>query len=334
MKLNFILCMSGLCISNCVALYIPRCPIFVDGLTKAVGQSDSTTLSNYDVCLEALQDECCTTGYYQENVDTIQQCYNTDESFAGLLKVMCTPNSMGGYCEVQPKLDTEVCKGGSNSSCSSECRNYLISIRGDLSCCIARVYNDSTSFGYIPDLFGHALWSSCDIEPVTTQDCPPSKVTIPPYQPDPSCRTSSDYLQRIFSTTCKLQYMDAIVNRLLSTRECQADPEDTDDFYALCTVDRFGRYCGEFREENILSGFFSAANDSCHNTSTCDSLCIETLKNTTNAVGCCFNEDYNTTSTHDWLSSDFWFLCNVESPGLCQQRYTDEGKGKISTPKT
>ncbi len=255
--------------------------------------------SNQDDCDMVVHDELCTNGFYQDVVNVYQRC--NDAFRSTIFQDYCTPNSMGGYCFFSQYNPLErnvrrVC-ASSNSTCSQECRDLLISTRSELGCCIQSFRNRSN---HIP--YAYSLWSSCDVEPVT-QECPPSTVTLSPTPVDPTCSNNgAALLQLLYSAVCKRQYRRAVLNRLSLTEGCQNYSSSLTEF-SFCSSNRLGTYCRAAYSDNL----FTAASESCSNTSTCDPLCIETLNNITNTVGCCFND--STGNQWDWLSAEFWTMC-------------------------
>ncbi len=155
----------------------------------------------------------------------------------------------------------------------------------------------------------------CGLAVVWSQRCPPSTVTLSPT-PVESCYTQ----QLLYSTVCTLQYRKSVLNALSRQEGCRNYSTHFTEF-SFCASNTLGTYC-----EAILNYNFTAASRSCRNTSTCDPLCIETLNNITNTVGCCFNYRFNSTGnpSWDWLSAEFWSMCNLDSPGFCELRLVND----------
>ena len=309
MKHLLFLCVIALCITRA----------FLIEKTGTQSQESKPKKKKLHKCILRLRKEVCTNGFCQDIVDADQQCSNkTFESSSWMFQVWCTPDLKGGYCEPDPKLDITACDNESNL----ECRNNLIRAKR-LGCCMASVYNDSAFYVQKHALFNLSLWLDYSIEPVAIEGCLPSHIRVSPSYLDPTCNC----IENILSRACRHKYMDAI-SSMLAIEECSNTTHSAHilkNLHSTCAANRFGVYCGTI--QNDLDNLFAAASESCSNTSTCDPLCIETLNNITNTVGCCFNENYNTTnSTVDWLSDEFWSKCNLKSPGLCKIRLADEGR--------
>ncbi len=250
-----------------------------------------------------------------------QQCNNQNQ--AKIWQTICRPNFKGVLCSY---INTSGMYNSverhclsSNSNCSSECRDTLVSTRNKLGCCIATFFNDSTSKVYDPALFGYSLWSGCDVEPVT-EECPPSTITLESPWVDPTCNNPDALSQLRIRAMCKRQYFDSFRERFLSVKECQSY---TSVLANECKINRFGIYCSD---TGLIYHKFTVASLKCADTSTCDPLCLETLNGIVNTVGCCFNEGYNNTNDtkQDWLSYEFWTKCNLKSPGFCKQKFADD----------
>lgn len=321
----FLLCATKLCRTGIVEYYYNGHSFLMNmaydsqeqpGLHRIHRRQDDSDL----LCSNIVHDELCTNGQAQDYVDVYQNCnISQASSVAQIFEELCTPNSRGGYCPFRSTLQLGDICDTTNFNCSSECRDFLMRTRSELGCCIASIYNDSATAA----LYNYTLWSSCKIEPVT-QECPPSTVTLTQNQVDlMSCDNLATAAQLLYSRLCRLQYRDSILNRLYSTAGCQ-NFTSYDTEFPYCKSNRFGTYCNAIRL--IIRELYTTASESCVNNSTCDPLCIQALNNITSTVGCCFNDQYNQTDdadTIDWLSFEFWSMCHLESPGLCELRFVD-----------
>ena len=319
---------SGLCSTSATRSYDHRQPLLANIKTHLVRQSKFHKFKRQveDNHCDALAREVfCTNGFYNGYANVLQRC-NYSES-ATYFQDICTPNSMGRFCIADTytlQKDFESACDSSNSTCNSECRDVLVSIRSEEGCCIASIYNDSSKIWfYSPEPFSYTLWSNCGVEPVT-QACPPSTITLTQTEPDPTCSGNlTSTLQLLYSTICRRQYIDSFVMQL-TAQGCS----DLFGFDSLCRANKFGTYCDTV-EYDQFDFLFDAASVSCSDTSTCDLPCMEALNNITNTVGCCFIERYNNTRTYNhWLSDEFWSMCNIIYPGLCENRFVDHNEGK------
>lgn len=168
-------------------------------------------------------------------------------------------------------------------------------------------------FSFDDPSYSYPLWSSCGVEPVT-QKCPPSPIVIYPVPVDPTC-TAAVAEARLTSITCRKKYVEDTRRKLSVTQGC------TDYKYpggGVCNANANGVYCKALLS---MDQNYTAASESCQDTSRCDLVCIDTLNSITNTVGCCFMDQYNSTSraTEKWLSYDFWLRCDLQSPGYCKE---------------
>ena len=323
---TFTFCVSALCITSVVGSYNHGHPLLINAKTHFQGRPEPHKIfkrqANFRQCDMVLLKELCTNGAYQDYASVFQRC--NDSTTAYLFQTICTPNSMGEVCADDIFLQKgikRVCSD-SNSTCSSDCKDLLNSTRSELGCCIASIYNDSTTpLLYSPTAYAYPLWSSCEVEPVEAE-CPPSLITLPPAQDDTICSSYShiEKTQLASATLCTPHFINPIL-QLSSKLNCYSIVTELS-----CRVNQLGLYCGALYE--ISYDFFVAANESCNDTTTCDPLCTEILNSMANTVGCCFNQDYNNTRalsplTFEWLSYEFWSMCDLRPPGLCELRLVD-----------
>ncbi len=238
------------------------------------------------------------------------QCGRYDDARVG--QAYCFQNSMGQYCVL---IDTSSLPGACNySKCSQECKDLLISTRAQVGCCIPSFFNNSEIFDHDSRApYDYSLWSSCGVEPVT-QKCPPGPIIIHPIPIDPTC-TEAVADARVQSIACRKQLVEDIRNKLAATQGCENYKYPGG---GECNANVRGVYCKTLQG---LGSNYTAASNSCHDTSTCDPLCIQTLNNIINTAGCCFMDQYNATSdaTEKWLKYEFWSRCDLKSTGYCKE---------------
>lgn len=302
-----LLCMSALCITSIAGFYNKEHPN-VEGQTEPHKISKRQEVSDQDyACNQVLASEVCTNGQYQEYASLSQRC-NDSVVVQFYQDVFCAYNQMDIFCGLANYSlllsNIAIFCNNSSPSCSQDCRDHLIRARSELGCCINAVID-------IDEQFAYPMWSRCGVEPVTRK-CSTS-FTLPPIQVDPTCDEDA-YLERSRSITCRQPYVEGLRERL-TTEGCQGLADEI----TFCKANQFGTYCDTLEEYNFESNL-TLASWSCRNISICDPLCIETLDNIINTLGCCFNDRYNTTNSDQyyWLSYEFWSMCGLESPGLCE----------------
>lgn len=270
-------------------------------------------------CERLTLNELCTNGFYQEYASLAVRC-NDPTIATGFLREYCSRNSLGDYCYfLENNYDTLVTNACNSSltTCTPACRRLLAAIRTRLGCCIS-IFNDSTSvFAHLRP-FRNSLWSLCGVEPVTEQ-CT-SSIDLTGIQADKTC-TLQAYNQLIYTdVTCRRENVES-TRRALTSVGCRDDI-----FYSQmrqsCAVNENGQYCQTLPLQS--SRFEARASAACEDTSVCDTHCIETLKDITSAVGCCFVDEFNSTSDEipDWMSFEYWQRCNLVSPGFCNARFS------------
>ena len=159
------------------------------------------------------------------------------------------------------------------------------------------------------------------MEPVTEQ-CTPSSFNLS-VAVDPTCNVREFY-KRLFSRVlCRREHVESLKSAL------EGCPEELEYIDTLCMVSEEGLYClASFGFEDIFPLGTTTVSTNCHDTSTCAPLCIATLNNITNIVGCCLNSVFNNTQRsrrdyYRYYSYEFWRRCGLTSPGFCEVRLTD-----------
>ena len=309
--LLLLLCVSALWVRSTAGSYNGGHPLLVNRKTHPQGQPGlyKRQGSPYqgELCTPIIA-ALCTNGEFQEYANFLQHCNYSD--VAQTVKDTCAHNSMGVYCageyEIEFGID-EVCDIFS-STCSPECRDYLIGTRDRLGCCMEFSYAES-------------FLSLCGVESVT-EECS-STITLHPTKVHSTCSIDA-LLTQSASIFCRRRYVEEIKGILAATEECQDF-----DFDDQCKVNRFGTYCTTHLDD--LWSSYTTAYLSCTDNSTCESSCFKALNNISNTIGCCFNEGFNNTNDRDWwLSGTYWSMCNLKSPGLCEVKFIDD-PGKPSS---
>ena len=277
-------------------------------------------LAGQDHCDEVIYDEVCTNGLLQGYANLLQQC--NEPRFAEYLQKLCTPNSQGKYCGyvdiLSLRANIEKACHVPRSTCSQECEEILTNVRNELGCCVATL-NDTT------DPFSYSLWKRCSIENVSEPCQAESTITMTSLEQDPLCDGiwSSIYLRRLYSSIiCRKQYVEELRDRLRGMQGCE-DHVLIQDLQDVCRANAAGQHC-----EAELSMFSQAtmASASCGDASECNSDCAMALGSIADTTGCCFNEEYNSTSnsgvTFDWMSYEFWSECGLKPLEVCEEKLT------------
>ena len=268
-----------------------------------------------DPCTAGMLYSQCTSGYYQNEVNISLACNSRE--IAEFYQKNCQSSSSGLLCgavQTYTSLEepiTTTC-GSSPTSCSSDCQDLLTTIRAELGCC-ANVLND-TNFGTVATVFNNSLWSLCNVEPVT-EECEPGPITLPEIDIDPDCDAFSIRARKRDEVTCRTQYLESLRDATIESCGFYPNVFDSD----RCAVNEEGMYCDAIPNDDFFVSI--DASDNCADTSTCDPLCINILRNITS---CCFINENNSTSRYDWLSYDFWSQCGLTSPGFCELKFNDE----------
>ena len=278
-------------------------------------------------CQRITTSQQCTSGYVQALYSLSLQCdqSQTAENFQD----SCRQNSMGDYCGVATTYIQDIqailraCPN-SMSTCSTQCKGRLVNIRDELGCCINVIFNQTRNMqlyaAYGP-AFQYSLWSSCELEGITN-NCT-SVIESLPVPVDPSCDVLS-YQEQMERIQCERRYIEPTLNALSSESTCQLFYQST---LEQCGVNEvLGRSCLELLP--VLETNFSVAFRTCRNTSICEPLCRSILENFKASAGCCINNFYNSSITeisgtrYDFLSYEYWLLCGLDTPGICEPQLT------------
>lgn len=281
-------------------------------------------------CRNVYRARQCTSGHDQDYADLYYQCGFIQ--IANGTESSCRTNGDGQFCgqfglSRFQDLYRAVCSGGDCSD-NPDCQGVLRSMKSELGCCL-NVFNDSNSGLYSQStsntLFSYSLWSQCGIEPVG-EECTASPVEIERTR-DLSC-TQTVLLSRLYTEAfCNRRYVESNLEALNEEEICR-NYTDYNPNHA-CGFNEFGEYCTLIDD---LQDQLYSARANCQSTDTCNPVCVETLRNVTNRVGCCINNNNQTGGGGDHLSYEFWSRCGLVSPGFCQPRFTD--RRPIEPPAT
>ena len=266
-----------------------------------------------DQCTNILAREICTNGYYEDYAFLAAQCFQ--RATAQNIQDVCGVNAMGRVCASldTPNPDTiESACGTSPTTCSSGCASALTNLRAELGCCV-NAYNTTDSESSDQFVYSYALWSLCDVEPVTER-CTPSFDL--PTGTDITCNPLSFQEQLFSRVLCRAEFLDSLRSALTSG----ACPDEASaGILSSCSVDSGGEYCALL--DNLYDQMDSASMN-CPNTDSCNETCINTLNSIVDMSGCCFISEFNSSfeESRDFLSYEFWQRCGLNSPGFCEVR--------------
>ena len=266
-----------------------------------------------DQCYDIFTREICTNGYYEDQAFLAARCFQ--RAAAQSIQDDCGVNAMGRVCAALdiPDPDTieSVCGTSLNNTCSSGCVSALTNIRTQLGCCV-NAYNTTDSESSDQFVYSYALWSLCDVEPVTEQ-CTPSFDL--PTGTDITCNPLSFQEQLYSRVLCRAEFFDSLRSALTSG----GCPDETAGLVSSCTVDSGGEYCALL--DNLYDQLDNASMN-CPNTDSCNETCINTLNSIVDMSGCCFISGFNSSieEPRDFLSYEFWQRCGLTSPGFCEVR--------------
>ena len=262
-------------------------------------------------CIDIFTRELCTNGYYEDYAHLAARCSQTEA--AQNIQDGCDVNAMGRFCNDIEPPDTQSVEsacGISPTNCSSECASNLTTIRAELGCCV-NAYNTTDLENSDQFVYNSALWSVCDVEPVTEQCA--SSFDLP-TEIDTTC-DARDFQELLYSSVlCRNKFFVSL-RSALTNGGCS--DELATGLASSCSVDGDGRFC--ILRDDLFDQLDSASMN-CPNTSSCSESCIATLNNIVDMSGCCFISQFNNSLEMqlDFLSYEFWQRCGLTSPGFCE----------------
>lgn len=294
--------------------------------------------ANFDRCLNIAQGlTCMPGGSIQELVELNLQCNQTQAALDS--QDSCFQNSMGLFCGRASSfigrnvnvLDIEAECLPAASSCTDLCRSLLVEISSELGCCINRSFNRSTNSLYRPEIFEFSLWSSCGVE--TVSDCPGNNaIVLPETMVDPECNSSVSFI-RASTIGCTEEFIQPVLDILADDGNCETLEGMLLDRCGINEED--GRHCFELLNP-LLTGFRAASSSCSNDTTTCSPNCRSALETLSNNTGCCLNDFFNSTTAlvngpEPFLTSQFWSVCGIETPGFCVVQFFDNGASNLSS---
>lgn len=261
----------------------------------------------------------CTSGYFQEYIDFAAKCNDIGIYRTIAASGYCDVNAMGEICTalieeaiIAERNASRVC-GTSPTTCSSDCRDLLVTIHDRQGCCVHK-FNTTD----IQLLYSYSLWKLCNVKPVAEQRECESIFDFSNTQVDPTCTRASYFQQLYFNVFCRRQYIESTE---AVRGACRLGVFDTLEVYSSCEANEDGQYCFAITKEDSFSIRLPAVH-ACTNTSVCDPLCIEAINNGTDSIGCCFVTLFNRTF-YDWMTYEFWEQCNLTSTGSCDPLFNE-----------
>lgn len=175
-------------------------------------------------------------------------------------------------------------------NCSSECKMSLQTLRNELGCCIANIFNTTDSaFTSFLAVFSYSLWSHCGVDPVLTA-CPGQLPYI--LNPQRTCNYS-ELQSRFLPLDCE----DSRNPRVRQQTNCEPFFNFLDQY---CSLDERGNFCLETDPSTDFNDYItplSQANCFTKPKPTClsNSNCSNIFEQFVGARGCCINAVYNST---------------------------------------
>ena len=273
----------------------------------------------------------CSVGSARDVANVYYEC---NERITGeqVYRYYCSQNEQNLYCGtayyyLNEARNTAAACATSATNCTDDCRSRLMYLRNQLGCCLNLFFNNSLGLANFGQTFSYSLWRGCDIEPrLVDQMCSAQPEVIPPGR-DETCTNPEARLPPII---CTRAYIDALNGALSRESDCEGFEQV---HLEQCGINANGDTC---LDNPSLYAFGSRSLNTCTDSSVCDPDCLQNLQRLNDSAGCCINNFINTTFnryiglTFNYLSYDFWDMCNLTTPGVCQPSLTDSSIGVIS----
>ena len=283
-----------------------------------------TNQNEAKVCSQIVYKTQCTGNYAQNFINTIGQCSSSGFATAGSAEKLCRQNANGDYCGTIVIDITNIINANQicTSSCSSSCRNALVSLKNSHGCCLS----DNP---LLQSLSITRYFTSCGI---SLPSCEETNLNVPSsVNTGASCgSTPAEFLRTTNGFACKRQNLQPTLDAL---RE-----NNCGTFAQLNELNcgyRNGRYCYETLFTSAGTSALMNALRSCPSSTVCSSFCSSSISDLKQQLGCCVNlynaslQVYGTVSGGDLsqfralTSNSLWARCGVSPPGICQVRLTD-----------
>ena len=290
-----------------------------------------TDVSSLIECSFIALEQQCKGDYIQQAVDFALSCGN--ESLARLLADSCSRKESGEFCSealwdsllsAQFSVPTN-CYQSQSSSCETSCREFLESIVSSLGCCVS-TYSVTTLLSSLVDA---ELWSLCGVE-IPAKCTSDVEMNIPS---DIDTCTDEELARGLAEAECKPSNGQPIVDELSKYSKCTT-------FARLlvqeCGINANGEICSEVITADVLpyasnpgvddsplfADIFTECQASPNTVFSCDSSCVNFIKDVIGSYGCCVNI-FNDTSLfgqqYPSLSYEVWKSCGYETLGKCTE---------------
>ena len=318
-------------------------------LAVAISVGVSTATNEFDLethkrCDKLASEYYCGTdgaAISRASLDIVVEC--NDAQQAQYLANYCSLDAASGtYCRETSSYYHDIFRilfsacGPSiygNATCSPECKTRLQTIRDDLGCCINAALNyTSNVIEFLRPAFGYSLWSSCQVEPVTTTCTGMLPYTLPNEATSQSNCGNRELQTRLLELFCAPSVLNNLRAALAGDAGCESYLQ-----YAMitCSLHENGTFCLATNEPNEdVNKFIIPLMTNCNSSQPCSTRCNQYLAEYRNTRGCCVNAIYNSTytlaggfnyTTGSLFEDDSLFnLCEVETPPLTCRVPTDE----------
>lgn len=309
---------------------------------RIVRQVNFNTLKmeNFLHCSKVVTRHQCETGYVQGRLGVVLKCRN--ESLARLGAEGCATNHNGEYCasasmsllsSAAELMNGESACLSSAVSCSTECRNFLLSLKNTLGCCFNSLVNttDNPASASLGPISSPPLWQRCNV--VIPSKCTDG-LTLPQTPSNAQTCSTHQLSRKLAEYDCTGYNMQPVVEALLRDGRCGSLVKTT---VKGCGINSNGQYCSEIVNNDALSALSSASDTSfvannvlvtlatnCDSvgTTSCSSSCQQSVQKANLDYSCCldiYNQSMRAIGVnYPSLSYEVWKSCGVDPQGTCE----------------
>ena len=315
------------------------------GRTKRQVNFNAQKMESFLHCSKVATRHQCETGYVQDRLGVILKCRN--ESLARLGAEGCATNHNGEYCasaslsllsNAAALMIGESACLSSDVSCSSECQNFLLSLKSTLGCCFNSLLNstDNPASASLGPLSSPSLWQQCSV--VIPSRCT-NGLTLPQTPSNAQTCSTHQLSRKLAEYDCTGYNMQPVVEALLTDGHCGDLVKTTVDG---CGINSNGQYCSEVVNNDAFSLLSSASDTSsiannvlvtlatnCNSvgTTSCSPGCQQSMQRANLDYGCCldiYNQSVRAVGVnYPSLSYKMWKFCGVDPQGTCESTLSD-----------
>ena len=309
----------------------------IHGRIKRQMNFNAQKMEDFLYCSKVVIRHQCETGYVQDRLGVILKCRN--ESLARLGAQGCATNHNGEYCasasmsllsNAAELMNGESACLSNGVSCSTECQNFLLSLKNTLGCCFNSLMNttDNPASASLGPSSSPSLWQRCNV--AIPSQCTDG-LTLPQTPSNAQTCSTHQLSRKLAEYDCTGYNMQPVVEALLRSGRCGSLVKTT---VVGCGINSNGQYWSEVVNNDLFSALSStsdtnslalvtlATNCNSVGTTSCSSTCQQSIQKANLEYGCCldiYNQSARVVGVNNpSLSYEVWKSCGVDPQGTCE----------------